>query len=89
MAVISVFYGIIISLYFFDNRRHHLPHIHVRYQEFESVFSISDGTMIDGNIPPNKARLVQAWIEIHKDELIADWQLASSGAEIFKIKPLR
>ena len=37
MAVISMFYGIIISMYYFDKRQHHLPHIHVRYQEQEEI----------------------------------------------------
>ncbi len=36
MPVISMFYGIIISLYFLDNKRHHLPHIHAKYAEFEA-----------------------------------------------------
>ncbi len=31
MPVISMFYGIIISLYFFDNKEHKAPHIHVKY----------------------------------------------------------
>lgn len=89
MAVISMFYGIIISLYFFDNRQHKLPHIHVRYQGYEAVFSISDGALMEGQLPLGKTRLVQAWIEIHKEELLADWELASTGHEIFKIEPLR
>jgi hypothetical protein len=84
-----MFYGIIISMYFFDNRQHSLPHIHVRYQENDAVFSIPDGELIDGAIPANKTKLVQAWIEIHRDELIADWELASQGQPIFKIEPLR
>ncbi|GKT08806.1 DUF4160 domain-containing protein [Desulforhabdus sp. TSK] len=89
MSVIAMFYGIIISMYFFDNRQHSLPHIHVRYQENDAVFSIPDGELIDGTIPANKTKLVQAWIEIHRDELIADWELASQGQPIFKIEPLR
>ncbi|QWR77312.1 DUF4160 domain-containing protein [Candidatus Magnetomonas plexicatena] len=89
MAVISMFYGIIISLYFFDNRQHKLPHIHVRYQGSEAVFSISDGALMEGQLPLSKTRLVQAWIEIHRDDLLADWELASTGQEIFKIEPLR
>jgi hypothetical protein len=53
--IISLFYGIIISLYFFDNRQHKLPHIHVRYQEHEAVFSIPDGNLVDGEIPPEQS----------------------------------
>jgi len=46
MAIISMFYGIIISMYFMDNRRHKAPHIHVKYQENEAVVFIPEGTML-------------------------------------------
>ncbi len=84
-----MFYGIIISLYFFDNRRHKNPHIHVKYQEDEAVLSIPDGKLIEGNLKSNKLKLVEAWIEIHRDEIMADWELASEGNEIYKIDPLK
>jgi len=89
VAIISMFYGIIISMYFFDKQQHKLPHIHVKYQDQEAVFSIDNGELIVGDLKSNKARLVQAWIEIHKDELIADWELAVNGQEVFKIDPLK
>ena len=89
MAILSMFYGIIVSMYFFDNRQHKIPHIHIKYQDFEAVFSILDAEMIAGDLPKKKMRIVQAWISIHQDELIADWELASTGKEIFKIEPLR
>lgn len=89
MAVISMFYGIIISMYYFDTRQHYLPHIHVRYQEQEAVLSISDGEVLEGKLKPNKLRLVQAWIEIHRDDLMADWHLASQGQTVFVIDPLK
>jgi hypothetical protein len=76
-------------MYYFDKRQHHLPHIHVRYQEQEAVFSIDDGEVLGGQIKPNKLRLVQAWIEIHRDELLADWLLASEGQTVFTIDPLK
>ena len=80
-----MFYGIIISMYYLDNRQHKLPHIHVKYQDEEAVISIIDGTLIEGSLKINKMKLVQAWIEIHNDELIADWDLAIKGETIFKI----
>ena len=89
MAIISMFYGIIISMYYLDQQQHHLPHIHVRYQEQEAVISIPDGTILDGELKANKLKLVQAWIEIHQEDLMADWDLASQGQTIFKIDPLR
>ena len=84
-----MFYGIIVSLYFVDNRQHKKPHIHVRYQDEEAVVSIPEGEVLDGQIPPAKMRMVLAWIEIHKDELMADWDLAVSGQQPYKIDPLR
>ena len=89
MAIISLFYGIIISMYFFDDRRHHVPHIHVKYQEQEAVIAIPTGDILEGSFKPNKLKLVQAWIEIHQDDLLADWELASAGDAVFKIDPLK
>ncbi len=89
MPSISTFYGIIIYMYFMDNRQHKSPHIHVKYQGQEVVVSIPDGDIFEGNIPSSKMKLLQAWIEIHKDELMADWELAISGEHPYKIDPLR
>ncbi len=66
-----------------------MPHIHVRFQEHEAVLSIPRGTVIEGDIPPGKLRLVLAWVEIHRDELLADWELAVNGEPIFPIAPLQ
>ncbi|MCB0099582.1 MAG: DUF4160 domain-containing protein [Caldilineaceae bacterium] len=60
MAVISIFYGIIASMYFFDNRRHHMPHIHIRCQGDEAVFTIPDGELLEGKINKSKQKLLQA-----------------------------
>lgn len=54
MAIIAMFYGIIVSMYFFDNRRHKLPHIHVKYQDDEVVLSIPEGEVLEGKIKPNE-----------------------------------
>ncbi len=84
-----MFYGIIISLYYFDNKQHKLPHIHARFGETEAVFSIISGEMIEGNMPSKKRKLVDAWIEIHQESLMADWELAVNGLKVFQIEPLR
>ena len=88
MPIISMFYGIIIYMYPLDMKQHHLPHIHVEYQGAEAVIGIPTGEVIAGEVPTNKMKLVQAWIEIHRDELMADWSIAVKGGEIFRIKPL-
>jgi hypothetical protein len=72
-----------------DNKQHNLPHIHVKSQEHEVVVSIPDGDILEGSIPSSKMKLLHAWIEIHKDELVADWALAVSGEQPYKIEPLR
>lgn len=89
MPVISMFYGVIVMMYYFDNRRHHEPHIHVQYADEEAVIAIPNGEIIEGSIRANKLKLVQAWIEIHQEDLMADWQLAANGQPVFKIEPLK
>lgn len=89
MPVVSMFYGVIVYMYFLDTKQHKRPHVHVQYQEHEAVIAIPEGDVLEGGLPSNKLRLVEAWIEIHRDELMADWMLASHGNAIFKIEPLR
>jgi hypothetical protein len=89
MAIISMFYGIIVSMYYFDNQKHKTPHIHIKYQGEEAVFSLLDSSILSGTMKTNKRKLLEAWILIHNDELMADWELAINGEEIFKIDPLR
>ncbi len=89
MPTIAMFYGILILMYFYDNKKHKMPHIHAEYGEHSVSISIKDGTVLSGNLPSGKMKLVQAWIEIHKEDLLANWKLAVAGEPIFKIKPLR
>ncbi len=84
-----MFYGIIIRMFYMDNKEHKLPHIHVEYQDFVAVISIPEGKILAGDFPNNKLRLVLAWIEIHNDELMADWKLAVSGQAVYKIDALK
>jgi len=89
MPTISLFFGIVVTMYYFDDEQHHTPHIHVKYQNENAVFSIPNGELITGNIKRNKMKLIQAWIEIHQEDLMANWELAINGNEVFKIEPLR
>ncbi|MEY2829486.1 MAG: hypothetical protein RIQ33_1344 [Bacteroidota bacterium] len=88
MPVISMFYGIIVRMFFMDNKEHKLPHIHVEFAEHHVVLAIPNGEILAGDFPKDKLKLVLAWIEIHKDELMADWKLALEGQPIFKIDAL-
>lgn len=89
MPVISMFFGIIIHLYAFDMDRHKKPHIHARYAEFKAVFDIATAEVLEGEMPLRQLRLVQAWMEIHREELMADWALAVEGNAPYKIDPLK
>ena len=89
MPAISMFYGVVIYIYFFDNKKHNKPHIHVKYAGSEVVLGLPDGEIMEGGIPNNKMKLVEAWIEIHKEDLLANWELAVNGQEVFKIEPLK
>jgi len=55
----------------------------------EAVVSIPEGEVLDGSLPQSKMKLVTAWVEIHQDDLMADWNLAVSGEHPYKIEPLR
>lgn len=89
MPTISMFYGIIVRMYYFDNQQHNAPHIHVEYQGQKAVIEIPSGQLLGGSLPINKLKLISAWIEIHNEELMADWALALNGESVFKIEPLR
>ena len=76
-------------MYYFDNRKHQMPHIHLKCGDDEAVISIPEGGVIEGSIRSNKLRLAQAWVEIHRDELMRNWGLAVAGQKLSKIEPLR
>lgn len=89
MPTISMFYGILILMYFYDDKKHSSPHIHAEYGEHQATIAIADGAVLAGSLPQSKMKLVQAWIEIHREDLLADWKLAVAGEPIFKIDPLK
>jgi len=89
MSSISAFYGIVVYMYLMGNKQHKLPHIHVKYSGDEVIVSIPDDKTLEESIHASRMQLLQAWIEIHKDELMADWDLIVSGEQPYKIDPLR
>ena len=89
MPVLSMFYGIVVYMYFFDDRKHRAPHVHVEYAEHAAVIALSTGEVLEGELPRNKMKLVEAWMELHADELMANWQLAVRGAPTQRISPLQ
>ncbi len=89
MPIISMFCGIVIRMYFCDDKEHHRPHVHAENSGRRAVLSIENGVVLAGELPIGKTRLVQAWIEVHREELLANWQSAVRGERVYKIEPLR
>ena len=88
MPTVSLFYGIIVKMYREASSKHNKPHIHAEFSGEEVVVDFN-GEVLEGRIPIAKMKLLEAWIEIHRDELIANWNLLSRGEQIFRIEPLR
>jgi hypothetical protein len=88
MPEISRFFGIIIRMFVEPTERHHVAHFHAYYQEHVGVFSISPVQLIAGSLPQRQQRLVEAWAELHQDELLADWELLQQGRRPAAIQPL-
>lgn len=88
MPTLSMFFGIIIRMYYAP-KEHNPAHIHAYFQEYKSSIKILDGEIINGTLPSRQLKLVLAWIEIHKDELLANWELFQNGEIPFKIEPLK
>lgn len=87
MPVISQFYGILIYMYREIGGHHNKSHIHVKYNEYEMSITI-EGIKLSGNLPKKQMKLVDAWIELHKEELQAAWYALNNDGEIIKIKGL-
>lgn len=88
MATLAMFYGIVIYMYNEGNGKHHAPHIHARFAEYDCSIDF-EGMVFNGHLPPRKLALVRAWIVLHREELEADWRLVNEGFAAFKIDPLR
>ena len=88
MPILSMFYGIIVRMYREKGGRHNAPHIHAEYAGQEVVVTL-DGEILEGAIPNNKMKLLIAWLQLHKDELEANWKILSEGEQFFKIEPLK
>lgn len=85
MPTVSVFYGIIIRIYY---EEHNPPHFHAYYQGYRGVFDFN-GDIISGEVPTKQGKLICAWTQLHQDELEANWMLAEAKEELIKIEPLR
>lgn len=86
MPTISMFYGIIVRMFYDD----HMPaHIHVDYAEFKGIINIEQLKMTSGNLPRRALELILDWAELHQSELLIDWNLCQNKQAPNKIEPLK
>lgn len=86
---LSRFFGIAIRMFSEAGASHHVAHFHAYFQGEAAVFSILPVDLIAGTIPQRQRRLVEAWAELHQNELLADWHLLHSGRAATPIEPLK
>lgn len=85
MPAISVFFGIVVSMYW---REHQPPHFHARYGEFEALINIATLEVIRGRLPKRAHALVLEWAVEHRTELAENWALCQAKAMPKPIQPL-
>ncbi len=88
-TMVSAYYGIVVGLRHVIGNRQIDPHVFARCQGGMAAIAIADNRIIHGSLPFAKLVMVQAWVEIHREELIANWENGRQSGEFFKIEPLR
>ncbi|MCL6564771.1 MAG: DUF4160 domain-containing protein, partial [Firmicutes bacterium] len=68
---------------------HMPPHFHALYGDDEVLVDIGRAAVLRGRLPPSRLKLALAWAEIHRDELLANWERARRGEPLVPIEPLR
>ena len=85
MPTISRFFGIVIAIFWQD---HMPPHFHATYGDDEALVDIRAAVVLRGRLPASRLKLVLAWAEIHRDELLENWVRAQNNEELVSINPL-
>ena len=85
MPEISRFYGIIIRMFY---NEHNPPHFHAEYGEFRIVMNLSD-EVVNGFMPQRALRLIFEWTELHKNELLENWDICQNEDIPNRIAPLK
>lgn len=69
-------------------RDHAPPHFHVWYGEYKAIISIKEKT-VKGEMPKRALKMIFEWLEVHKEDLLKDWELAQKGDTLNYIEPLK
>ena len=85
MPTLSMFYGILIQMFWND---HAPPHFHALYSEHEALIDIQTLDVIEGHLPRRAMALVMEWAHEHRAELLEDWDLCARRQSPRKIAPL-
>lgn len=85
MPQISFFYGIRIWMNFTD---HNPPHFHAWCGNYKVTVSIQEG-VVKGEMPGRALRMVLEWLDLHRDELMENWNRAQRGVALQSIEPLK
>jgi len=89
MPELARFFGIIIRMYMEPNVPHHHPPFHAYYLTERAIYGIEAIELIAGSLPKRQQRLVEAWAELHQNELLADWKRLQAGHAPLPIDPLK
>lgn len=89
MPELSRFFGIIIRMFAEVGAQHNVPHFHAYYQDEVGIFSVDPVELMAGSLPRRQQRLVEAWAELHQNDLAADWQMLQEGRTPRPIEPLK
>lgn len=89
MPEIARFQGIVIRMFVERGGKHHEPHFHAYYQDMVASYRITEVELLRGQLPTRQNRFVEAWAELHKDELLANWQRVQNDQLPVRIAPLR
>lgn len=89
MPEIARFFGIIVRMYAEPGVPHHRPHFHAYYQDAAAVYAVDTIDLIGGVLPRRQHRFVEAWAELHQEELLANWERLQAGEPPQNIAPLR
>lgn len=85
MPEISLFYGIRITMFYDD---HNPPHFHAEYAGNKALVDIQNVCVMRGGLPARQLKFVLAWAELHRDELMQNWELARDAKPLNRINPL-
>jgi hypothetical protein len=86
MPLVSEFFGIKIYMYW---NEHVPPHFHAEYGDHSILVDIENSVILKGTFPGRQLKLVLAWCELHKDELLKNWKSAKNHGSIERIEPLQ